>query len=46
MLFHAVQEVDLKKETLDKLHRFELEILDEIDRVCHENNLRYLNLHY
>ena len=41
MLFHAVQEVDLKKETLDKLHRFELEILDEIDRVCHENNLRY-----
>ena len=31
----------MKQETLDRLHAFELEILDAIDRVCHENNLRY-----
>lgn len=31
----------MKKEILDKLHLTLLEILDEIVRVCEENNLRY-----
>lgn len=31
----------MKKELLDRVHALEMEILDEIDRVCHENGLRY-----
>ena len=31
----------MKKETLIKLHKSELKILDEIDRICKKNNIKY-----